>query len=264
MWKTVGLLFVISLNALLINKAILQYRVIKIPTYMIGLIFIILSLPLTHLEKHWGVTISISLITLTYIELIKLSDSLNIKKTIFKTGFFIGLLTMINYNFGWFYPMIILSLIYYSQFNWRHFFIQSIGFCYPFVIYYSLYLSNYELSHNPFKLDASFDQLQYYFYNYNLFLFLIFIILILSMIELYKNYYRKKENAKKAFNILIIFIVLIALKSILLNTFKFSYLLILPITIIISNYLIYTKHQKFRTFLLGLLFISFILNFFYL
>ena len=264
MVKTGGLLLMILLNAFLINKSVIPSKVIKIPSYMISLIFIILSLPLIHLTQHWGATISMSILILIYTEIINFTDLINIKKTIFKTGFFVGLLTMIDYHFIWIYLIIIMSLLYYSQFNWKHFFIQFIGFIYPAGFYYTLYLSNYNIPENPFRLTASFDQLDHYFYDYHVFLFGILILFILSMIELYNNYYRKKENAKKAFNLLFVFIIFFSIQSLFLNSLKFIHLLIIPSTILIANYLIYTKHKKFRTFLLGLLFISFTFKFFHL
>ena len=264
MVKAGGLLLMILLNAFLINKSVIPSRVIKIPSYIISVIFIILSLPLIHLNIHWGATVSISILILNYTEIINLSDSINIKKTVFKTGFFVGILCIIDYHFAWVYLINLISLLYYSQFNWKHFFIQLIGFIYPAGFLYSLYLSNYSLPTNPFLLTTSFHQLDYYFYDYKLFLVIILVVFIFSMIELYNNYYRKKENAKKAFNLLFVFIIYFVLQSILLNSIKFIHLLIIPSTIIMSNYLIYTKHKKFRTFLLGLLLISFTLKFFYL
>ena len=55
-------------------------------------------MPLIHLESHWGATISMSLLILIYAEIINLTDSVNIKKKIFKTGFILGLLIMIDYD----------------------------------------------------------------------------------------------------------------------------------------------------------------------
>jgi len=264
MVKTGGLLLMILINSFLINKSVIPSKIIKIPSYMISLIFIILSLPLIHLSQYWEATISMSILILLYTEIINLTDLINIKKTIFKTGFFGGLLTMIDYHFIWIYLIIIMSLLYYSQFNWKHFFIQLIGFIYPTGFYSTLYLSNYNIPKSPFQLTESFDQLDHYFYDYHIFLFGILILFILSMIELYNNYYRKKENAKKAFNLLFVFIIFFSIQSLLLNSLKFIHLLIIPSSILIANYLIYTKHKKFRTFLLGLLFISFTLKFFHL
>ena len=263
MLKIGGLLLMILLNAFLLNKAIIQHRVIKIPSHIISLIFIILSLPLIHLESHWGATISMSLLILVYAEIINLADSINIKKIIFKTGFIVGLLIMIDYHFSWFYFIILVSLLYYSQFNWKHFFIQLIGFVYPIGTYYVLSVMSYQIILNPGKLDLVFSD-KYYFDDYHIFLSIIFILLILSINELYHNYYRKKENAKKAFNLLLFFSIIILLQTIASTSLTFIHLMIIPMTIIFSNYLIYTKHKKFRTFLLGLLFISFIFKFVYL
>ena len=263
MLKIGGLLLMILLNAFLLNKAIIQHRIIKIPSQIISLIFILLSLPLIHLESHWGATISMSLLILIYTEIINLTDSINTKKIIFKTGFILGLLIMIDYHFSWLYFIILVSLIYYSRFNWKNFFIQLVGCVYPIGTYYLLSLMNYQIILNAIKLDLIFSN-KYYFDDYHIFLSIIFILLIVSINELYHNYYRKKENAKKAFNLLFFFSIIILLQTMASTSLKFIHLMIIPMTIIISNYLIYMKHKKFRTFLLGLLFISFMFKFIYL
>ena len=90
-------------------------------------------------------------------------------------------------------------------------------------------------------------------------LMMITVLIILAIRELYNNYYRKTEHAKKAFIILVIITLVIVLKS-LITSWKFIYLLNIPITILITNYLIYIKSIKVRTFLLGLLLVSFFLN----
>ena len=75
------------------------------------------------------------------------------------------------------------------------------------------------------------------------------------------NYHRKKEKSKKALNILFMITICVLLLSIYLKSIQHIYFLCLPVSILIANYLIYTKYGKFRTFLVGLLTVSFIFKF---
>ena len=110
MVKAGGLLLMILLNAFLINKSVIPNRVIKIPSYIISVIFITLSLPLIHLNIHWGATVSMSILILTYTEIINSADCTSIKKTVFKTGFFVGILSFDSSNFNGLLPRFDISL----------------------------------------------------------------------------------------------------------------------------------------------------------
>ena len=248
----------IFLDAVLLNYSIVTNKTIKMPSYIISLVCVLFSLPLIHLNDYLDITISLILLTLTYNEIISLGDSTKARVGIFKSGFFIGIITLINFNFLSFYFIAFVSLIYYSQFTWKNLLAQILGLIYPSLIFYACYFLGYEIS-----LYRFFDNTPYYFSNYTIYLLITFFFLILSMKELYHNYYRKTEKAKKAFNILFMISTLILIQTIVFKNLKFVYFSIIPLTVIVANYLIYIKHKKVRTFLLGLLIITFMLQIFY-
>ena len=75
---------------------------------------------------------------------------------------------------------------------------------------------------------------------------------------------KKNEKAKRGFKILLVIVLTILTHALFAKSLKLLGFLIMPITITITNYLLYTKHKKFRTFLLGLLIVSFVIEIFYL
>ena len=180
---------------------------------------------------------------------------------IFKTGFILGLMTLTYSGFSCFYPIILISLFYYSQFNWKHVAIQLMGLFYPLGFVYVI-----SKIHTPLNLFSTLPKYNQNFSNalhdYYLWGFIFLTILILSIQELYKNYYRKTETAKKGFNILFFFSALIISYTLLFKSVLLTHLVSIPVSILVANYLIYIKDIKFRTFLLGLLCLSFILKFF--
>ena len=134
--------------------------------------------------------------------------------------------------------------------------IQLIGLIYPLGLYTILYkYSIITLELKKPKID-----LMLLYYDIKL-IIVLFLILTLSLNELYHNSYKKTEKSKKSFNVIYTISILIIAQSILLNSLKFIHLLVLPVVIIIANYLIYLKYKKFKTFLLGLLLIVFFLKF---
>ena len=128
-------------------------------------------------------------------------------------------------------------------------------------LYSTLVLLEYIPNEISNPVNESLQNIYLIFSKYPIMLVVVGILIIPSIYELYNNYYRKTENAKKAFGLLIIMIIVILIHSVIVKSLNFTYLLNIPITIIIVNYLIYLKSIKFRTFLLGLLLISFLLNF---
>ena len=252
MLKITGCVLMIMLNAIFLNRIMLVNKVVKINSYVFGIIFTIISLPLIHVQNYFMVNSLNLIIILIYGELITFPDSNNNIKRIFNSGLMIGLIGMLDHNLNYFYIIILLSLFYYNIFNWRNLIIQIIGFICP-LIFCSILIF---LEHIPVNLmrtlNVSFHNTHLYFFQHYIMLITISMLIILATYELYNNYYRKTENSKKAFGLLIIIITIILLHGLAIGSWEFIYLLNIPITIIITNYLIYIKIIKFRTFLLGL------------
>tara|TARA_B100000700_G_scaffold314596_1_gene401396 strand:- start:117 stop:887 length:771 start_codon:yes stop_codon:yes gene_type:complete len=253
MLKVSGLLFVYFLSGFWLNYNVIKEKTIKMPSYLTGCVFIILALPLVNFTSSWQVALSILCLVCIYIEIIGMKSVAASKRRIFKIGFFLGCLMLFDYTFFLGYPFVCGALIYYSQFSWRHFIIQLIGLLYP--------LGGWAIIFGSFKLNELTPINETQVYQGVYWMVILCFFLLLSLKELYHNYYKKSEQSKKAFNVLLVICILVFLYSLLFNTLQFVYILILPFTIIIANYLIYMKHTKFRTFLLGLLIITFMLKF---
>ena len=263
MVKTILFFFLCFCSAVFFNRIIVTNKLIKIPSYIFSLIFIIISLPIIFHPSSSVILITTILLIATYNEVIQFNSQYK-KLIIFKSGFFIGLTTILDINFWIFYLLIFFGLFYYKEFNWRHWIIQLLGLVCPLVFYYNLKLLDFHIINlmytNQYSLNPSPNILR----EHPIFLSSLGILLILSVNELYNKYYKKTEHAKKGFIIILIIIPIIIIQMIFSHNLQFCYFIILPITILLGNYLIYIKQVYFRTFLLGLLFISFLFDIFYL
>tara|TARA_B100000945_G_scaffold302935_1_gene286990 strand:+ start:5286 stop:6071 length:786 start_codon:yes stop_codon:yes gene_type:complete len=259
--KTSVLLLLLFLSAFVLNHTIVKNNIIKIPNNIVGIVFVLISLPLIELDASLWTGISSLLLVLLYDQLLNFSHLVNIKNAIFKTGFILGLMTLAYSGFSYFYPIILVSLFYYSQFNWKHMAIQLMGLFYPLGFVYVI--SKIYTPLNLFSILPKYSQnFSSALHDYYLWGFIVLAIFILSIQELYKNYYRKTEKAKKGFNILFFFSAFIISYTLLFKSFLLTHLVSIPVSILVANYLIYIKNVKFRTFLLGLLCLSFIFKFF--
>ena len=256
-------ILLLLISSFIINNSVLKNSILKIPSHTTSFLFIILSIPIVTFHHNWSIIISLFLVTLIYSEIIGLYNNHMIKLRVLKTGLITGLIIVLNNYFIPLYILIIISLIYYKRFNLQYFLIQLLGFIYPFLFLYSgIFLeyvdsSKYKLFH---LIQPNYSDIT----QYKLFIIVVFGLFIISIKELYFNFYKKKEIAKKGFYILLLILFISILYAMCFQRIDYLYFLIIPFSIIISNYLIYLNSTKFRTFLLGLLLISFIINFIYL
>ena len=184
------------------------------------------------------------------------------KINIFNGGLLLGIMIILDYTLGIFYILLLFSLIHYTAFSIRNVLIQLVGGISGILLYFlfvEIHLLPKEMIYQP---STNLDVAYLSFKKHPSFILNIIVLVILSKYELYNNYYKKTESAKKAFSLLIILVSIILFYSLLFKSLKLMTFLIIPLVIIITNYLIYIKQSKFRTFLLGLLIISFLLDFF--
>ena len=256
-----SLLLMILMSGFSINHVISKNRIIKIPSKIPGLVFILLSMPLLKLNASWSFMIHVFLLILIYGEIVCLSEKFQIKTAVFKTGLFTGCLSLLDYQYMLYGPTIVVALIYYRQFNIKNLLIQLTGLIYPLMIFWGIrFLGFFD---DPLSLNNTLLNINYYeLVEYKFFLFVTCAIFILSLKELYANYYKKLENEKMAFNVLLCFLIIHIIQLCFFNARNSIFLLNIPIAIIIGNYLIYRKSQKSQAFLLGLLVVSFIIQFF--
>ena len=169
-------------------------------------------------------------------------------------------MSIINFYFSIYYLLINSCLVYYKKYNTKNWIILNIGFSVPFVIFYSIsHFTNLDYIVLNTDLINSNNPL-----NYKISYSLMILIVIVALIELGFNFHKKKIKSKQAFILLGIITLLIISQIIIWGFMAFAYLSIIPITICVNNYLIYTTHTRFRTFLVGLWVIIFLFEFFYI
>jgi len=263
MLKTILFIFLCLCNAAFFNRIIVTNKLIKIPSYIFSVILIIISTPIIFHPSSLVIVITTILLIAAYAEVIQFNSQYK-KLIIFKSGFFIGLTTVLDINFWIFYLIILFGLLYYKEFSWRHFMIQLFGLMCPLIFYYNLKLLDVDIVNLMYTNQYSANPSPNILREHSIFLSSLSILLILALNELYNKYYKKTEHAKKGFIMSFIIIPIIIIQMICSHNLQFCYFLTLPITILIGNYLIYIKQVYFRTFLLGLLFISFLFDIFYL
>lgn len=260
MLQIISFVSLIVLNAVILNQVLVHHAIIKKPNYVSIFIFSLLALPIIHIEDYWIIIIANFLLVFILNELFALSNSMEPKKKILNSGLLVGLMSIINFYFSIYYLLIKSCLVYYKKINIKNWIILNIGFSVPFVIFYSIsYFTNLDYIILNTDLINTNNPL-----NYKISYSLMILIVIVALIELGFNFHKKKIKSKQAFILLAIITLLIISQIIIWGFMAFAYLSIIPISICVNNYLIYTIHTRFRTFLVGLWVVIFLFEFFYL
>ncbi|MBJ04932.1 MAG: hypothetical protein CMP65_03410 [Flavobacteriales bacterium] len=249
--------------AIIFNSIMVKSNILKIPNVYFGTTFLIFSMPLIMIFPYVTVSILCLLFGGLYYELITLKQVNNKYLNIFNAGIILGISLILDYNLILLYFFACLILAYYKELEIRTILILLLGSISIIPLYYfSIELSFFEKNQIT-TLQYNLDQLKELYLSFKFFLFLCLILFGVSLSELYKNYYKKSEYAKKAFSILIIMGLLIVLNSIIFQKHRYIFCLIIPLSILITNYLIYIKRPFFRTILLGLLLLAFFIDSYY-
>ena len=261
MLKIGAFIALIILNALIVHEVLISHKIIKKNSYFTVIIFILLSLPILKIENYWPIIIANFSLVLILNELLNLAESNTPKQHIFNASFLVGTICVIQIYLGIYYFLISFFLGYYKHNTIKNFIIQNIGFVAPFIIFYSIssfILPDYNFSNNngpilnnsPIKYIASYATM--------------LCIITLACGELIYNFNKKKIKSKQLFLITGVIVILSFYPILIGHLNQFIYLTIMPITIVITNYLIYTKYIRFGTFLVRLWIVLFLFEFFYI
>ena len=236
-------------SSLYLTNIIFEKSIIKKNNIVVPIVFLALCMPLVNFNF---------LMIGNLILLISLNEGFNLyQKTnpftnLFNCSFAISACMLIfNYYFGLFYILVPFSLYIFGNNSWRSYFVSIIGLLCPIILFYFLKFNGINLN-NEKQLGISFlsiHELKYW-------IILFFILCFFSTVELIVWINKKSSKSRRCFYV--IFLYLIISTSIFLFSRDSDFLLfsIAPISIIISNFFIYSRFR----FISNLLLITFILN----
>ena len=248
-------LVVIFFHSLGLNNLIYEKSIIKKDNLVVGVTYFIMCSPFLNNINSF----LISFFLLFYI--FYLFDSYQKEYPLsqyFNASIIISILSFLNLNITFLIFLIIIAGINYSNLKFRGIIVVVIGLLIPYIIYFYLSL----ITEIPFN-TPSLPKIQFIelpsFINLHIFklfyLTTILLISILGFFELYRWLYKKSIKSRKSF--IIIFLYFILCSTLLFdNNYENLYYLITPLSIIVSNYFIYTKNRFLANLLFFLLLCS--------
>ena len=236
-------------SSLYLTNIIFEKSIIKKNNIVLPIVFLALCMPLVNFNF---LMIGNLILLISLNEVFNLYQKTNPFTNLFNCSFAISACMLIfNYYFGLFYILVPFSLYIFGNNSWRSYFVSIIGLLCPIILFYFLKFNginlNYEKQHGISFLNI--HELKYW-------IILFFILCFFSTVELVVWINKKSSKSRRCFYV--IFLYLIISISIFLFSRDTDFLLfsIAPISIIISNFFIYSRFR----FISNLLLITFILN----
>ena len=236
-------------SSLYLTNIIFEKSVIKKNNIVVPIVFLALCMPLVNFNF---LMIGNLILLISLNEVFNLYQKTNPFTNLFNCSFAISACMLIfNYYFGLFYILVPFSLYIFGNNSWRSYFVSIIGLLCPIILFYFLKFNGINLNYEK-QLGISFlniHELKYW-------IILFFILCFFSTVELVVWINKKSSKSRRCFYV--IFLYLIISTSIFLFSRDSDFLLfsIAPISIIISNFFIYSRFR----FISNLLLITFILN----
>ena len=236
-------------SSLYLTNIIFEKSIIKKNNIVVPIVFLALCMPLVNFNF---LMIGNLILLISLNEVFNLYQKTNPFTNLFNCSFGISACMLIfNYYFGLFYILVPFSLYIFGNNSWRSYFVSIIGLLCPIILFYFLKFNGINLNYEKQSVTCFFNihELKYW-------IILIFILCFFSTVELVVWINKKSSKSRRCFYV--IFLYLIISTSIFLFSRDSDFLLfsIAPISIIISNFFIYSRFR----FISNLLLITFILN----
>jgi hypothetical protein len=246
--NVVALIFIILL-AFLILKLNVQYTFIRVRTVLPSILFILITSGLHELHAMHPVYPAALFLILTVDRIFNSYDKEVIHSNAFEAGIFLAIGSLFYLNLVFFFPFLWIGFIILKpKVNWREFILSTLGFIFPWLVALAYYGATGQSDELMVTLKANLS-LHQSFLRQNLPIqiymgFLVFLTLLASVLLL-SQYDGKKISSRKYFKAFF-WIFLISCILIVANpavSQDIIVLLAIPLTYLISNYLIFMKRQ---------------------
>lgn len=253
-----ALLFIILL-AFLISKLNVQYTLIRSRTFLPSSLFVLITSGMPALHAMHPVYPAALFLVLAVDRIFSSYEKEIIHSNSFDAGIFLAIGSLFYLNLVFFFPFLWIGFILLKlKVNWREYVLTTLGFIFPWLAaltYYSITGRTEELSHT---LETNLTSHQIFLKeNLSIQIYIGFLVLLtlLGSFFLLTHYEEKKISSRKYFKaffwIFLISVILIIASPAVSQ--EIMIILAIPLTFLISNYLIFMKRQIWGEIILYLL-----------
>ena len=238
-----------------LNNLVYEKNIIKKENILIGWVFILISAPFINNVEVWITSFAVLFMT----KLLFSSYQKDLPFSyLFNASFIIALASFFFPNLIILLLLLLINAINYSHFSWRILLIIILGFITPYLLIFIFsFLTNVTIKKPDFfNLNTiSFLKINSMHSSKKIWLFVLAIIMVFSFKEIFSWLYKKSIKSRKTFKTLIWFFLITVIISVLYGL-EYLYFSILPLSVIIANYFVYSKKRRLANVLFCLFLIT--------
>ena len=249
---SIGLPFLISMG---LNNMIYEKNILKKENLLISFIFILISCSFTNNIKLWTTTF---LLLFLFNNLLKSYQQELPFSQFYNASLILAVISFIFPNTIFLILLLIINGINYSNLNLRVVTTLILGFITPYIFYFIFsYLLDYIITMPDFFnfQNAEFSKINMWHHSKKIWIIILICISFLSFFELFTWLYKKSIKSRRTFMTIIWFFIICFITA-LYSTSEYFYFMLLPLSIILGNYFVYTKNRIIANILFLLLVIS--------
>lgn len=244
----VALLFIILL-AFLILKLNVQYAFIRTRTFLPSSLFVLISSGMHELHAMHPVYPATLFLVLTVDRIFSSYDKEIIHSNAFEAGIFLAIGSLFYLNLMFFAPFLWIGFnVLKPKINWRDYILTTLGFVMPWAAVLMYYLATGQTDAFYHTLEQNFTSHPVFFKSnlpIQIYMGYLLLLTLLASFNLLRQYDEKKISSRKYFKAFF-YIFLISGTLIIASpavSQEIIIILTLPLTYLISNYLISMKRQ---------------------
>ncbi len=247
--STIAALLFITLLAFLILKLNVQYAFIRVRTFLPASLFLIISSSMHDLHAMHPIYPAALFLILTIDRIFNTYDKETIHSNAFDAGIFLSIGSLFYLNLVFFFPLLWIGfLILKPKVNWREYILTTLGFILPWIAAITYYLATGNTEELIQTFKSSFISHQPFFLGnlaVQIFIGFLALLTLLASFSLLTQYDGKKISSRKYFKaffwiFFISFVLVLANRAV---SQEIIIILAIPLTYLISNYLIFMKRQ---------------------
>jgi hypothetical protein len=238
-----------------LNNLIYEKNIIKKENILIAWVFILTSTPFVSNVELWITSFAVLFMTKLLFSSYQKDQPFS---SIYNASFIIALTTLFFPSLIILLLLLLINAINYSHFSLRILLIITLGFITPYLLIFIFsFLTNLTfIEPNFFNLNTiSFSKINILHSSKKIWLFVLFIVICFSFIEMFSWLYKKSIKSRKTFKTLIWFFLISVIISVLFGA-EYLYFSILPLSVIIANYFVYSKKRRLANALFCLFLIT--------
>ncbi|MBV5313205.1 MAG: hypothetical protein JZU47_07905 [Prolixibacteraceae bacterium] len=243
-----ALIFIILL-AFLILKLNVQYAFIRSRSFLPPSLFVLITSGMPDLRSMHPVYPAALFLILAVDRIFNTYDKESIHSNAFDSGIFLAIGSLFYFNLVFFFPLLWIGfIILRPNVNWREYILTTLGFILPWLAAFAYYLITNSTEEFVQTIKSNFILHQFFLRDnlpIQIYVGYLIILTFLGSIFLLSQYDGKKISSRRYFKTFF-WIFLISVVLIFANpavSEEIIIILAIPLTYLISNYLIFMKRQ---------------------